>query len=124
MIHPDVELALEELTAEIVGDDGVAFRLPANFEQGHLPMVLITAETPGPDILSTVQAEFEVYHRTRTDAKTVTTVLLSHLADRHHGTSHGFLDRVWVRQPPREIPYQMSGVERFQFVLNIDTRPV
>ena len=124
MIHPDVEKALMELTAQLVPEDQVVARLQPDFTSGPMPVVLVSAEIPGADVLSTVQAEFEIYHSSRSDARTLTTVLLSHLTDKHHETSHGFLDRVYVRQKPKELPYQFSGVERFQFVLNIDTRPV
>lgn len=124
MKHPDVERALAEVIEQVVPSEQVVTRLQAGFEQGPMPVVLITAEIPGPDILSTVQAEIEVYHNRRSDAKDLTTVLVSHLADKHHATSHGFLDYVRVRQKPKELPYQFSGMERFQFVLNVDTRPV
>ncbi|MGO3895354.1 hypothetical protein [Brevibacterium aurantiacum] len=124
MIHPDVEKALMDLIAQLVPEKQVVARLDAEFTSGPMPVVLVTAEIPGADILSTVQAEIEVYHDKRSDARDLTTVLLSHLSDKHHDTQFGFLDRVYVRQKPRELPYQFSGVERFQFVLNIDTRPV
>ena len=124
MIHPDVGAALMELTAQLVPEEQVVARLQPDFTSGPMPVVLVNAEIPGPDVLSTVQAEIEVYHSQLSDAKVLTTLLLSHLADKHHETSAGFLDRVYVRQKPKELPYQFSGVERFQFVLNVDTRPV
>ncbi|WP_309132638.1 hypothetical protein [Brevibacterium sp.] len=124
MIHPDVEAALMELTAQLVPEEQVTVRLNPNFTSGPMPVVLITAEVPGADVLSTVQAEFEIYHSKRSDAKTLTNVLWSHLVDQAHSTQAGFLDRVWERQKPKEHPYQYSGVERFRFVVNVDTRPI
>lgn len=124
MIHPDVERALAELTEQLVPTEQVVTRLQPGFEKGAMPVVLITAEIPGPDVLSTVQAEFEVYHSRRSDARDLTTVLISHLCDQAHSTSHGLLDMVRIRQKPKELPYQLSGVERFIFTVDVDTRPV
>lgn len=124
MIHPDVEQALIEVFAQIVPDGHVTPRLEAGFESGPMPVVLVNAEIPGPDVLSTVQAEIQVFHRRRRDVRDLTAVLLSHAADRYHQTESGFLDYVRVRQQPKDLPYQFAGVERMQFVLDIDTRPV
>lgn len=90
-----------------------------------LPLVQITSlSKPGQTEPWSRQdrIKIDVYDRDFDPCEELAERLRDHLAGRSHGTTHGFLDHVWVEAEPYPLPYPDDSIIHFTFTIRVDVR--
>lgn len=70
----------------------------------------------------TDRLRIDVYDRDFDSCEALSESLRDLLADRSHGTSHGFLDHVWIEAEPYPLPYPDDSIIHFSFTVRVDVR--
>lgn len=123
MIHPDVQVALEEIVAGLTGTEHVYAHLEPGFED-DLPAILITVSQKDGGYLATHKAAFEFYAADLSDARTLARTVIAHLTSQPHGTAAGLLDDVRTDIALKQVPYANPDVVMLNATLDVDTRAV
>ena len=66
--------------------------------------------------------KIDVYARDYDECEEIAEALRQLVAGRSHGTTHGFLDHVWVEVEPYPVNYPAEQIMQFTFTIRVDVR--